>query len=48
MEKLFEPIEVGGLRLANRIVIAPSTAEYWHIGAITMRFERASVPMFIG
>jgi len=23
MAKLFEPIEVGGLRLANRIVIAP-------------------------
>src|SRR5436190_13989398 len=25
-------------------VMQPSTAEYWHIGAMTMRFARASVP----
>ncbi|MEO0959487.1 MAG: oxidoreductase, partial [Pseudomonadota bacterium] len=38
MSKLFEPLDLGGLRLENRIIIAPMCqsvaepfwAEYWH------------------
>jgi hypothetical protein len=26
----------------------PSTAEYWHIGAMTMRFARVTLPTMIG
>jgi hypothetical protein len=29
-------------------VIVPSTAEYWHIGATTMRFGSVTLPSWIG
>jgi hypothetical protein len=29
-------------------VAAPSRAEYWHIGAMTMRFASSSEPSFSG
>jgi hypothetical protein len=29
-------------------VAAPSSAEYWHIGAMTMRLGKVSGPMFNG